>query len=567
VTFLPVAHRELRVACRKRGTFVTRVVTALIGLVIGGFCLLLSSLANGPMAGIGKALFVILTWISLAAALGAGLFVTSDCLSEEKREGTLGLLFLTDLRGYDVVAGKFLATSLRAFYGMFALFPVLGVTLLMGGVSGIEFWKTALALINALFFSLAVGLFVSATGRDWHRVMWQTLLWLALFCFILPATDWLVSEATHGNVLLHVRLASPFTVFRRASGYPLPEYWNALLVTQGIAWSLLAIACGIVPRSWQERGRKNSGSTKSLRYAWTYGSSEQRTRLRRKLLEINPVLWLSSRERRQSWGAWFMALLLAVLFPLPALLDWPASSWGVWTFVAGCLILVLYLWVASQASRFFVQARRSGLIELLVIGPLTTRQIIHGQWRSLLKIFAAPVILIVLISVLASILSMEFWSGGRPFSFRGEQVLITGISSVAGGLAVLCNMAALAWFGMWMGLTSKSVNFATFKTVIFVQVIPWFGIMFACGIFTATTAFMASSSTSWANWWPHMTKVLSSGLSIVKDFGFIIWTSQRLFSSFRERASRNWAQPIQSAPVRARALPPPLPTISTPMSR
>ena len=28
---------------------------------------------------------------------------TADSLSAEKREGTLGLLFLTDLRGYDVV--------------------------------------------------------------------------------------------------------------------------------------------------------------------------------------------------------------------------------------------------------------------------------------------------------------------------------------------------------------------------------------------------------------------------------------------------------------------------------
>ena len=92
-------------ACRKRGTFVLRITTALIGLVLGGFCLLLSSLGNVPMTGIGKALFGILTWVSFIAAAGAGLFVTSDCVSEEKREGTLGLLFLTDLRGYDVVAG------------------------------------------------------------------------------------------------------------------------------------------------------------------------------------------------------------------------------------------------------------------------------------------------------------------------------------------------------------------------------------------------------------------------------------------------------------------------------
>src|SRR5262245_19746445 len=98
VTFLPVAHRELRTACRKRGTFVVRIVTAVIGLIVGGICFILVSGNAVPSAGVGKALFVILTWISLAAALGSGLFVTSDSISEEKREGTLGLLFLTDLR-------------------------------------------------------------------------------------------------------------------------------------------------------------------------------------------------------------------------------------------------------------------------------------------------------------------------------------------------------------------------------------------------------------------------------------------------------------------------------------
>jgi hypothetical protein len=543
---------------------VVRIVTALIGLVIGGFCFLLSALANGPMAGIGKVLFVILTWISLAAALGAGLFVTSDSLSEEKREGTLGLLFLTDLRGYDVVAGKFLATSLRSFYGMIALFPVLGVTLLMGGVSGTEFWKTALALINALFFSLAVGLFVSATGREWHRVMSQTLLLLLFFCFALPVLDWALAGVSGGEVAIHTRLASPFTVFRRAGVYPASDYWPALLVTQCIAWSLLGLAAIIVPKSWQDRAaRKNSGSTSSLRYTWVYGNNKHRVRVRNRLLEINPVLWLSCRQRRQSWGAWFMALLLAFLFVLPIIFDWEPSSWSVWSVGAKCLILILYLWAASQACRFFIQARRSGLIELLVVGPLTTRQIVHGQWRGLLKTFAAPVLLIVLLDVMASMFAGGMWTRGAFYSRTGAEAwMMAGFSSAMTGLAVLGNMAALAWFGMWMGLTSKSVNFATLKTVLFVEVIPWFGIMVASAFFTLFTQVLVASSQIWLHWMPYISALLGAGLSLAKDFGFIVWTRQRLYSSFRERASRNWAQ-SQAPPLRPPApVPPPIPLVA-----
>ena len=118
-------------------------------------------------------------------------------------------------------------------------------------------------------------------------------------------------------------------------------------------------------------------------------------------------------------------------------------------------------------------------------------------------------------------------------------------------------MAALAWFGMWMGLTSKSVNFATFKTLLFVQVIPWFGITFASGFFMLSTQFVAASSQIWSHWSPYLSAVLVAGLCLAKDFGFITWTRQRLYTSFRERASRDWAQ--SQAPPRFRPVPPPLP--------
>src|SRR4051794_13883975 len=163
----------------------------------------------------GKVLFAILTWMAVAAALSAGLFFTSDCLSEEKREGTLGFLFLTDLRGYDVVAGKLLSNSLRGFFALLALLPILGITLLMGGVTGLQFWKTSLALVNALFFSLAAGLFVSAAGRDSQKVMAGTFLLLLLCNVGFPLGDWLLELSRHG-AKPRLNLASPLFAFRMA---------------------------------------------------------------------------------------------------------------------------------------------------------------------------------------------------------------------------------------------------------------------------------------------------------------------------------------------------------------
>jgi len=253
MTFLPIAGRELRVASRKRSTFWMRVVAALVALVIGSGFLILSFIGTSVFgtASLGKGLFATLTWLSLAAALSAGLFLTSDCLSEEKREGTIGFLFLTDLRGYDVVLGKLLATSLRGVYALLAVFPILAVTLLMGGVTGAQFWKTALALINALFFSLTTGLFVSAISRDSQKALAATVLLL-----VLLIAGGLVGDAIFAGVNQRgfnpvLSLSSPAFLFVTASARGNSPFWRALLVNQSIAWLLLGLSCRLLPRTWQ----------------------------------------------------------------------------------------------------------------------------------------------------------------------------------------------------------------------------------------------------------------------------------------------------------------------------
>src|SRR5579859_4256361 len=104
MTFLPVAERELRVAARKRSTIWLRVLAALLALLIGSGFLAISTATGISTAQFGAGLFGTLTWLALATTLGAGLFFTADSLSEEKREGTLGFLFLTDLGGLEVVS-------------------------------------------------------------------------------------------------------------------------------------------------------------------------------------------------------------------------------------------------------------------------------------------------------------------------------------------------------------------------------------------------------------------------------------------------------------------------------
>ena len=151
MSFLPIAQRELRATSRRRSTRWIRCSAALLAI---GASLISPALAPA-IAGIANTvnpLFGVQTACAFGLSILAGMFLTSDCLSEEKREGTLGLLLLTDLKSRDVVLGKFVATSVNALYCLLALLPVTAVPLLLGGVTLAEFWRMTLALLNGMFF-------------------------------------------------------------------------------------------------------------------------------------------------------------------------------------------------------------------------------------------------------------------------------------------------------------------------------------------------------------------------------------------------------------------------------
>src|SRR6185503_17831331 len=170
MTFLPIVMRELRVAARRRSTYWVRLLVALAAIVIGGAILLLYQQGTSPEL-VGGYIFKGLTALSILYCLISGRLTTVDCISEEKREGTLGLLFLTDLKGFDVVFGKLVATSLNSFYGLLAVFPVLAIPLLFGGVTNAEFWRIALVLVTTFLFSLAIAMFCSSISTDARRAV------------------------------------------------------------------------------------------------------------------------------------------------------------------------------------------------------------------------------------------------------------------------------------------------------------------------------------------------------------------------------------------------------------
>src|ERR1043166_7386622 len=110
MTLLPVIARELRTSARHPFTYYLRGLGAGALLVASGLFGLQHSF--GPTLGgllFGNLHFTLFWAIWILVPL-----LTVDCLSRERREGTLGLLFLTRLHASDIVAAKGLVHGLRA---------------------------------------------------------------------------------------------------------------------------------------------------------------------------------------------------------------------------------------------------------------------------------------------------------------------------------------------------------------------------------------------------------------------------------------------------------------------
>lgn len=94
---------------------------------------------NGPTDEAGSWLLIGLHLALIGLILVVAPALTSDCISRERREGTLGLLFLTPLNAESIVAGKIVAHGLRAFTLWLAVLPILTIPFITGGVMAPEF--------------------------------------------------------------------------------------------------------------------------------------------------------------------------------------------------------------------------------------------------------------------------------------------------------------------------------------------------------------------------------------------------------------------------------------------
>ena len=541
MNFLPVVERELRAAARLRSTYWTRFTVALVGIALCSWMLFSLRFLMTPHEA-GRQLFMVLAGLAFLHCLLAGTQTTADCLSSEKRNGTLGLLFLTDLKGYDIVAGKLAATSLNAVYSLLAILPVMALPLLMGGVSGGGFWRVALALLNTMFFSLAAGMFVSALSRTERGAVMGTVGLTLGVTAGLPVSVGLWKEIT-GKTLPDVLaqclvFSSPAYAFGRAlESIAIPRgsmefVWSSLVV-HGLGWLFLILAARLAPRMWTDRVAGASGGWQRLLDRWRYGDSITRPQRRVRLLAINPITWLSARNRMRAWSVWLLLIIIAA--------GWVwgyAKLAGDWLMAPMAITFAIFMHgflkfaVSGEACRRFAEDRDLGALELLLSTPLRVKDLLGGQLRALMRQFSGPV-MVVLVADLLLLLAATGSAVASRSNLSAEETRQLGETFLAGVVVFLADLYTFGWLGMWLGLRAPSYTRAWWSAIGLVMFVPWgvfIGVVFTYG---AMTQFRHE---------PNFEAVLGFWLTLclVNNALLTLWAMHSLTSKLREEAARRF---------------------------
>lgn len=460
----PILRRELVLQCRQRITFRTRFGFGVFGLLTVVALLPSSTTARG---GGGKGLLEGLITAGLLLSSFAGL-AAADAFSRERREGTLGLLLLTRVTAFDLVVGKLGSVGIRSMCSLLTLCPMLMLPLLLGGVTGGEVARKALALLTSLGLSLSLGLLASTTHEQFPVVARRTLL-MVVVLFLLPLCPWEFVSAPWRNAGLLSQVVALLSAgdYAYHRGGASGAYWWSI----GLGIGQIIIALSVA--SWSLRGdhvlRVRPKLPRRKLPLSSEAAEERADRWTRGGQETDPIEWLVVRQKGTRSAFWLAAFITAFVQPwvFPLLMNFvriPGASF-LWMQVPNwALTLVSSSFVAWGASRFLSQSRRSGELELLLTTPTCSQSIISGQWAGLKRMLRWPVALMLLPSVV-QLLGMHRFSS-LPWYYPYPLHILFGIT------LIICSTAALCWLGLLYGARALTQSMAVVRTVGVVIVIP-----------------------------------------------------------------------------------------------
>jgi hypothetical protein len=521
MTFLPLIERELRLRARTPAAYWTRFVVGLLGVFI---CLPQFTSLGMPVtpAMIGRGVFHGLVSAGFLLICAVCLLMVG-ALNDEQREGTLGLLLLTRVRTLDVLLGKLGSIGLTSACVLLAFLPMLMLPLLSGGVSGGEVVRKGLGLLTALGFALAAGLFASACQRERMKAVWLAIGIVGTVALAPFLAGIVLGHSSISTVPpIPVRL-SPVVLLISAGDLPYraspSAYWTSMAMLIVLSGLLLAGACVRLRRALRgegdavvSRAAASSDTTQPSARGWHSVAAR-----------VTPVAWRVSRQRglyASVWAAAVLGTLYHLLFGFISawlgLRSVALASWS-FSFASGAITASLCAWAAS---RFFVESRRTGELELLLTTPVGAQTIISDQWTVLKRVIRWPVVFMLAPIFLQGFVFFLMAASRVPqlAAYRVHYLVYLPFEV----LNTILAMVALCWVSLWFGARAAGQARAILWSVAAARAVPY-GVSVLFSVVLPMFLTPRPQPLSALN----LTMSLLNETAAMAYFAWLIWLSRR----------------------------------------
>lgn len=445
-----IVHREMLSAARRRTTYVFRGIVGLFGIAMA----VMGSQFSEAMNETGRFIFISITIAGAIFAIRAGAVRAATTLSEERANGTLGLLFLTPLKSFDVVMGKFVSASLLAFQTVLVLAPMLAISLLFGGVSIHEVLRAALWIANVTFFFVTTSLFISSfTSSELGSIVLALFVFLSMlfFAYVQLSNNWLVLGALNFEL-------NPISIglLINDRDFRADWFWSGLICGHLIGWMVLWITAAILKSNWQ---RPNVFP--KLAVLWSRPPKAKKSRSQsRPFRNQGPIEWLILRDVYE--GAPLGIVLICIVVT--------ASLWRLYRDIAGIMaifgLIPIVFGVIVHSAVATARARKAGVLELVSAAPISDHEIVAGQIRGLRRAFLLP-------AVLALVCVACFLPSWRHTYERIDWIGFEAVRPHYMILVFLLTLWAAAYTGIWTALKAKGPAGAVFCNIVFCLILPW----------------------------------------------------------------------------------------------
>jgi hypothetical protein len=339
------------------------------------------------MAEVGKGFFYALTGIQLALILLAAPAAAAGSLGTDRARATLLQMMVTDLSDTEVVLGTLAARLAPVVALIAAAAPVTALAALLGGIdhaalAGVLVISLALALLTCTL-ALTLSVWVTKT----HEVLMAVYMAEAVWIIAAPIWDGQSRPGGWGPPEWFWK-AHPFTL-------AFAPYYQQGYATVGdfaafsagvlvLSAALLGLAIvRLRPIVVGHAGRTQTGRRwrwaellRTVFPSWTGPS-----------LDGNPVLWREwHRNRPSRFGAILATSLLTIMWGFVAhgtylaIVEGTAEATS--SLGGGCLIYLTFglLILAATAPTTLAEERTRGSLDVLLVAPLATREIVVAKW-------------------------------------------------------------------------------------------------------------------------------------------------------------------------------------------